>query len=238
MHLTYCTLTGIDQTTSLSELDALSKDHPFVEWGMLYSPSRQGTPGRYPSIDHLHQVLQELPSHVQIALHICGDGVPNLLSGQDTEHQLLADVAARAGRVQLNFNGARRLILLEDLAALLQDYQGTTFITQHHEANAPVWEYLASQGTTNHAVLFDASGGQGIECRDWPAPLPIACGYAGGLGPHNLARELPRIAGARGNGNTWIDMEGKLRNESDLFDLTAAKACLKTVASWLQDNPS
>jgi len=86
----------------------------------------------------------------------------------------------------------------------------------------------------NHAILFDASGGHGVSPEYWPAHLPDkSCGYAGGLGPDNLARELPRIQEAAGQGPYWIDMEGKLRNEADRFDLARARLCLAACRQFM-----
>ena len=81
-------------------------------------------------------------------------------------------------------------------------------------------------------MLFDASRGCGIERSDWPVPLPgTHCGYAGGLGPDNLATQLTRIQAAAGDYAYWIDMEGKLRTPEDLFDIGRAEACLREVVA-------
>ena len=37
MSLKYCTFTGVDENTNLSKLIEISKDFPFVEWGILYT---------------------------------------------------------------------------------------------------------------------------------------------------------------------------------------------------------
>lgn len=65
--------------------------------------------------------------------------------------------------------------------------------------------------------LFDTSGGAGIVPRVWPIPLASIPyhGYAGGLGPETLERELERIAEAAGDTRVWIDMERRVRSEDD-----------------------
>ena len=45
----YCTLTGVDDSTSVEELIRLYREYPFVEWGVLYSATQQGQ-GRYASM--------------------------------------------------------------------------------------------------------------------------------------------------------------------------------------------
>jgi hypothetical protein len=48
-------------------------------------------------------------------------------------------------------------------------------------------------------------------------------GFAGGLGPNNILVEIQRISSVA-TGNWWVDMEGKLRDKNDWFDLTKAMA--------------
>lgn len=82
----------------------------------------------------------------------------------------------------------------------------------------------------NILALFDASGGRGLERQEWPAHLgDWDCGYAGGLGPDNLRRELPRIAAAAGPSPYWIDMESKLREGDDRFSVALARQALDAV---------
>lgn len=223
--LTHVTLTGVDENTDLVRVAGLSLDYPLVEWGFLYSPKRQGLGGRYPSVKLLREAFQKLPPHVRVALHVCGAGVPGLLSGEEEVTQLVNAVNARSGRVQLNFNQSRDALDLNALAALLQRYPTLTFIVQENAGNSGVSGRLAAH--PNFAVLFDSSGGMGVECDAWPSPLPgIQCGHAGGLGPDNIAKELPRIRAACAGRSHWIDMEGKQRTEGDVFDLGRAEASL------------
>lgn len=225
MHLTHCTLTGVDAKTDLQELADLSAQYPIAEWGLLYSPKRQGQPGRYPSIAMLGKALAELPDHVRVALHVCGQGVPDLLAGEATVSGLVARVVGRGGRVQLNFNQTREPIDLAALRGILEANPALKVITQQNEANMSVWAAL--QGIGNHAVLFDSSGGRGILSGQWAHPLSgVSCGYAGGLGRDNLADQLEAIAVAAGPSSTWIDMEGSLRvQDADGHDWLSLEHC-------------
>lgn len=232
--LTHITLTGVDDHTELAAIAALSSRYPLVEWGFLYSPKRQGQGGRYPSVDTLSNAFHTLPENVRVALHVCGAGVPNLLAEEAVVTGLVEAVASRGGRVQLNFNQTRAAIDLNALSALLDKFPSMKVITQQNDANEGVWKRLC--GHANYVVLFDSSGGNGVERSNWPAPLNgIHCGYAGGLGPDNLARQLPRIHVAAVGHPHWIDMEGKLRTEDDAFSLERAEVCLReaTTALWL-----
>lgn len=230
--LTHITLTGVDDRTDLSAIIALSKRYPLAEWGFLYSPKRQGQGGRYPSIQALQHAFRTLPSHVMVALHVCGAGVPGLLDGEPVVTDLVSAVAKRGGRVQLNFSQNRDNIDLVALSALLDRIPPTKIITQQNASNEDVWRRLC--GHPNHVVLFDASGGRGIERSTWPEPLHgVHCGYAGGLGPDNLATELPRIGAAAARQPHWIDMEGKLRTQEDVFDLGRAETCLRESTTFV-----
>lgn len=230
MKLTHCTLTGVDAHTPLQALAELSAQYPVAEWGFLYSPNRQGAPGRYPSAALLQEAFETLPDHVRVALHICGQGVPGLLSGTDPVAQaLVKQVAARNGRVQLNFNLGTGVVTLPMLLQWLDRVPALSVITQYKEVNAALADVLREH--KSHAMLFDGSGGRGLSPSAWHAPLHgIACGYAGGLGPDNLEVELLKIAAVAGDRSTWVDMENKLRvpdtSGADWFDLARAQACL------------
>lgn len=236
MNLSHFTLTGVDESTDLWRLADLSARFPFVEWGFLYSPKRQGMPGRYPSVDTILRAFRELPPHVRVALHVCGQGVPDLLDGEPVVHELVTAVARRQGRIQLNFNQRRNQLDLARMGKWLAKHDGLTVITQHNAANAAVYEAFRDHG--NHAVLFDASGGQGLSPEVWPVPLlGVSCGYAGGLGPENLRQELDLINNVAAGHIIWVDMEGKLRTPdpagvADWFDLARCEACLYEVDAW------
>lgn len=230
MVLTFCTLTGLDEKTPLNEIDSLSRQFPIVEWGFLYSPKRQGHPGRYPSVEFLRNAFKELPAHVKVALHVCGAGVPQLIDAEPVVSELVQLVGQRGGRVQLNFNArtTEDKFTVAQIHACIARHPDVQFITQHNGANANVW--LPLKDLPNHAVLFDASGGKGISADQWLPPLDgMRCGYAGGLGPDNVSAELTKIRAVAGTAPFWIDMEGKLRDSDDWFDLGVSKAVLQAV---------
>lgn len=239
MELTYCTLTGVDSRTDLDAIATLSAEYPIVEWGLLYSPKRQGLPGRYPSVVMLQRLLLELPADIRLALHVCGSGVPDLLADADAVVCELADmVEARGGRIQLNFNHSSGDVAIDALERFLQRRPHLRVITQRNAANAGVWEALSD--CENHSILFDASGGRGVSPDVWPAPLhPARCGYAGGLSPENLLTQLQGIEAVAGNATTWIDMEGSLRLRDEIgddwFNLARARAVLHQLARWKAD---
>jgi phosphoribosylanthranilate isomerase len=83
--------------------------------------------------------------------------------------------------------------------------------------------------SSNHQVLFDQSGGRGIETTEWETPLENKiCGYAGGLGPQNINEQFSLIQSVADR-PFWIDMEGKIRTE-DILDLALCKEVLSKVS--------
>lgn len=232
MSLLYCTLTGIDESTSISSLQELSEEFPFVEFGALYSLSRQGKEGRYPSLDWFDDFANQSSrskSHPNFALHLCGRAVNDFLENNNAR---LNHIARVFYRIQINFKSNLFDLTLVDktIARSLQ-----TIITQHNPSNEGLWQHLKLH--KNYGILFDESGGRGLERNSWPAPLNgIICGYAGGLGPDNLSIELPKIHRASNYQPYWIDMEGKLRDKEDRFDLTKAKQCLRIIKNFIDNN--
>ena len=236
MPLTRCSLTGVDETTALVELVAVSDLYPFVEWGFMYSPKRQGGRGRYPSVTRLRRAFKELPSMVRVALHVGGNGVAQLLDGEAVVSGLFEQIRTRGGRVQLDLEAGGGEVDLARLRAFMLGRPEVTFITPHNNDTAPITAALAD--VANHAILFDASLGHGLAPEVWPAPLPaVRCGYAGNLGPEQLARALPRIYEAAGSTEFWIDMQERLRDPEDRFDMHAARNCLDIVGNDLAERP-
>ncbi len=235
LNLTHCTLTGVDEHTDLTAIAQLAADYPFAEFGFLYSPTRAGTPGRYPSYLFLKTALEDLPPHVRVALHICGQGVVDLVHhAEPAVSDLVRLVQERNGRIQLNFNLTQGRVTPSEVKRFIKRVAPTTVITQQNAANAQLPALLWK--LDNYAALFDASGGTGTLPTFWHGPLTgVTCGYAGGLGPDTLENELPLIATVAGDRPFWLDMESRLRTtdalDHDWFDIDAARRCLELVAT-------
>lgn len=60
----FITFTGVDEHTDLRGMIALSAQYP-IEWGVLFSPKRQGCETRYPPFHHIEWVLENAPSQDQ-----------------------------------------------------------------------------------------------------------------------------------------------------------------------------
>lgn len=233
MKIFKCTFTGVDSEVSKKDIEAISNDYKYVEWGYLYSPVRAGTPGRYMSAYRIEDHLKTLPQNVNTTLHICGKGVSDFILLERGYHESLIElIKDRGGRVQINFNFSRDTLDLNLLANRIKAYSSISFIIQENKSNAGVINSLLCQGATNISALFDSSGGRGIPGK-WRAPLGIPCGYAGGLGPDNIGKELIAINKVVGNNSIWIDMESNIRQvgyqNTDFMNLELCKQVLKTI---------
>lgn len=201
-HDGFITVTGADESTdidALCELDA--------EIGLLYSATPEGRK-RYPSWDWLVSAAKRIS---RLSVHICGSTARQQLANVQLEALI-----SRAQRIQVN--GRLTKAEVETLCGL---YPGHTIITQHHPSNVD----LTAIDFANHALLQDSSGGRGLAARDWlPSPADKPFGYAGGLGPENLAAELVRIRMVAKDG-WWCDMEASLRI-NDVFSVDRARAAI------------
>lgn len=227
-NLMHCTFTGIDEFCSLEKVRELSIAFPFVEWGVLLSTSENSSFGRnrYPSVRWLQDnlpILKDISnsSGASIALHVCGKEVKKLLSRDDDS--VAVSLLPFVNRVQINF--VYKESQVEQLEKLCTDFPLIKFITQQNNVNYDLYKKIKSK---NHQILFDQSGGRGIETKEWSEPLENkVCGYAGGLGIDNIIYQLRAIRNIA-NSPFWIDMEGKLRVD-DKLNLNICENILKAI---------
>jgi hypothetical protein len=224
------TLSGADETTEPESLIGFRGRAFDVEWGILASLDRQGKCARHPSIEW----IKRLPRTLKLSMHLCGALARSFLKGDDSA--LLAnyrDVWARFARVQINFSGGIGAADIKKLSALFAKNPDKNFIIQVHGRNLEVAEALIGFGTAC-SVLFDDSGGRGIQPSRWPIGRSefTGCGYAGGLGPNNVREQamliwLSAVGPAR---SWWLDMESSLRETRDGYDIFNLDACAKVIA--------
>lgn len=207
------TLTGADEMTPLTSLIRLADLG--AEIGLLYTHSPDGR-NRYPRLPWIANAVETLKK--RCALHICGERARMALFRDE-----FSGLVAKCGRVQINGR-----IDPVSLFCFCRQWPLKHVITQHNPANAQA----LSVGASNHQLLVDASGGQGQSPAEWLRPdthKPV--GFAGGLGPHNLREQLPRIA-AVAKGTWWIDMEGRMRDGEDWFDCGRAAEVMSLWGEW------
>lgn len=207
----FITFTGVDDDTDPAGLVQLADDYP-VEFGLLFSPKRQGVEPRYPKLTTIEWLTEELP--LRWAAHLCGADARSVIYDDCCQHDALltqfhraqintADPAANPGRIA--GWAARR-----NLRAILQCRDGFPRVAAVD-------------------MLFDTSGGRGIYPNGgWPSAVNTTlCGYAGGLRPDNVAQAVAAING--GATRYWIDMESGVRDERDRFSLEKCRAVCEAV---------
>lgn len=201
----FLTVTGADEHTDVAALAKIN-----AEIGLLYTATPEGR-NRYPRWEWILETSAEFR---RASLHVCGRGA----------RQKLMDGRLPVSRFQrIQVNG---LIEIPEVRHLCQLYPHHTIITQHTPAN----RYLLVVKEGNHALLVDGSGGRGVSPESWHHPdTGKVVGFAGGLGPDNLASELHKIT-AIARAGWWADMEGKLRVD-DWFSVERAAECAAVFAS-------
>ncbi|WP_060064675.1 hypothetical protein [Burkholderia ubonensis] len=222
-------LTGPDDRTDLAQLVELSQRFPMVEWALLYVPHNEGAP-RNPTRPWREAFFSQVAA--ASAVHLCGAlAFEQLLKGE------LPDEILRAQRLQLNINARKQDFtaeqVLEVFARAIE--LGPDIILQYHPGSAALIEQFAHQVSPSVRsrvhVLMDASRGTGTAPATWVRPAALQelyVGYAGGIGPHNIAAVLQAVMGL--GRPCWVDMESGIRTDNQ-FDAAKAEAVLLAAAA-------
>lgn len=242
MNLDRVTITGADESVSPLALFELAEEFPFVEWGILvsakYSPNDLGVP-RFPGKKWLRrfQDLAGANRWIKASLHFCGSWVREMVSGQANGKHPFFFLDPTFQRIQLNFHGEALPCDRASFHKSLAAFDGLQVIFQI-DGNLGLTLWSGSLGQSiNSAPLFDMSHGAGVLPEGWPPPLSADTyhGYAGGLGPDNLAEQIPLIGKAAGDTRLWIDMESNVRSDGDRqFDLAKVRRCLEIAQPFVK----
>jgi len=230
------TITGADDSTDHAELLALSKEFPFVEWGILVSRRHEGSfrfPGR-PWIDRFSAVASL--GKLSVSTHMCGAWVRQMFTGE-LDWRDIPGCVEISQRVQINTH-AEPHVSTVGLLKSLGDARDKQFIFQWDGVNNHLTFAALAYGY-NVAALFDTSGGAGILPKEWPTPAKeFPCGYAGGLGPLNVVEQVRAIKAVCSK-PFWIDMERRVRSDDDSrLDMDAVRKVLKSVAKHFAEDLS
>lgn len=222
MKIKYVTLTGADDRTDANKMAELSKNFPFVEWGILFS-SKTGL--RYPSIKWVEESLPIL-AETNTSAHLCSKWVTEANTGNLSflEH----DISNGFKRIQLNFGASNLQKVLNPSSKIwnCKFDRPIIFGGAYRDSLLPISLFQLH----NVHPLFDCSGGRGILATEWTEIItPLFCGYAGGLGPDNIIDELKKIEDIVGDTEIWIDMESSVRNDKNEFDLEKCEEVLSKI---------
>jgi hypothetical protein len=224
MSLIKLTMTGIDAQTDLGALAliCMADSEERIEFGILRSPDRQGRHPRHPDPEIVDKITGALPWQ-HLAFHLCEGFAEQAADGNWDELAKHVDFAA-VGRIQVNLDiySNEQIETLQALAAHI----GRPVIVQWREPFRPL-------GGLQQLQDFSAGRGQtpqrwfevGDDMRGTGAPV----GYAGGLGPDNIAEKLAEITAAAGGHPAWIDCASGVRDAQNRFDLSKVCAMIQAV---------
>lgn len=220
------TLTGADDAVDPAALLELSWAFPIVEWGILFAGSRAGSP-RYPTSawrERLCRMAADATNPPKLSAHLCGP------LAKDPRPALTPLERVHFERIQLNgftVEQAPTLDFGHRVEVILQ--------ARSEDTLQGVASFATARPTERLSVLFDPSGGRGVQAFKWPMPpLGVRIGYAGGIGPDNVLDVLGEIALATGGLTDelpWVDMESGVRDEANRFDLGKVRRVLEQVAA-------
>ncbi|MCK1577876.1 phosphoribosylanthranilate isomerase [Bradyrhizobium sp. 174] len=206
----FITFTGADNWTSIEGMQSLSAKYP-IEWGVLFSPKRQGSDPRYPDGDGLSRIMW---ANVRRAAHICGAYSDAIMEGRDIERSPVDFLYF--DRVQVNHVTP----VPKRINYFRTGWGVKRGIAQHRAEGFPQ--------DTSVDWLFDRSGGRGEAPTAWPAHPggDRLAGYAGGISPDNIRGVMSVLEQL--SGRYWIDMESGVRTD-DRFDLEKCRAVCEAV---------
>ncbi len=206
----FITFTGVDERTDFHEMERMSREYP-IEWGVLFSPKRQGIEPRYPNLE---QIGSRMGAHrLRYAAHLCGGDARDWIERDHCSHEHLLPYFSR---VQINTASPD----------IKPDLIGQSAARRNVRAIVQCRGEFPQVSAVD--LLFDASGGRGIFPNEWPASgRTTNCGYAGGLNPENVAAAVEQISKLATR--YWIDMESGVRDENDYFDLARCRAICEAV---------
>lgn len=242
MKLVTITCSGANEHTEISSLVPLISSFKRAEIGVQVRSEKGGVAtARYWWLRALHSYFLSHKISIPVALHVNCDWVEDFCQGKiapELESFLaMNDCCGNPfiSRVQLNFKIGREKA--PDLAMLgwtMRCFSRQRFILSYNESNASFIRELYKTGL-RFELLVDNSFGEGILPESRPAPLfnDILQGYAGGLRPDNVTKELNKIAKIMPCGRDFfIDAEGGLKGEDGHFSLKKCKSYLEKADKW------
>lgn len=230
MKLTKVTFTGVDERTDVKRLVLLQKKYPFVEFGVLLSYDWQENGNRF--LDPL--ILSVLRGRgLNLSAHFCGQAAIDVAAGKKFKMEgLLGNNSRIFRRCQLNLKADRYFSELRRLAPI--PYIDEVIIQMHTPELCQ--QFLYGQRPRFASYLLDASCGCGIDTPIKIITSPgVHIGYAGGIGPDNVERKLRTLLEHSSDENFWIDMESRVRNSEDWFDLDKVEQVLGICENLLKE---
>ena len=233
----FVTITGADDEVDLAFLDDMMSKYPHVEWGILLSQTRKGTP-RYPSDLWLARLTDTFYTKFDrsFSAHLCGSMCERLINegpeiyrtGELVEHSMPGFFT----RLQLNSfpEMCDKTDRINAIASALRPGLIEIILPVPNEKVE-----MACQRTflDNVSKLYDGSRGTGVEPSEWPqTDFPGYVGFAGGLDPDNIKRTLDVLCSRDDDRHFWLDLETGARTD-DKFDTKKVEHILRITAEYV-----
>ena len=231
------TFSGVDETADVERLKEIRSHYFTVEWGVGLAVERQDQAAGFPGVDWICKLAPELNLSAQIS----GKSAGAFLKGDDTElMSQYGKVWPLFRRIQINSTDGIDQVDLPGLTRLITKNPDKKIILRIRDRNLEVADALVAQGISCSA-LFDESEVQEPAQKKWPKGLNrfAGCGYAGGLGPDNIYKQLtPILNAAQSAERWWVEIDSCLRSkehERDVFSLASCKRTIREVDSFFLD---
>lgn len=254
LKLRYMGFCGADDSVNPMLLTQLSYHYPFIEWGVLFHPDREGQP-RYATmawVKKLGEIKANVSHDIHLAGHLCGRRCEEILEGNFDFPQTIYDLGFR--RIQINatlannvrIDMSKKFEIIDNLKLCIIKYPFIEWIIQSNQETMFIVDELIKNPPSNMVLLYDASCGLGVTLTEDTIPCPhatIACGYAGGIGPKTISNILILLNKfiTPHNKSIWIDMESSLRTYQcdtkddvskggqykDIFSITKCYECIQ-----------
>lgn len=206
------TFTGIDNKTKVEDLVELYNKYPFVEFGVLISANNTNNniDNKYPNL----VILKSLKTkNLPLSLHVCGSIAHEIIQHNNWQplYNLIGEYLPYFSRIQLNVSA------LNTFSTEVEFPKTHTFILQTKSDKLDI--YNTYKNVYNVVGFQDNSGGTGKVENNWMITEDKYFGYAGGIGPDNVIEIVTQLALMRPRKLFWIDMETKVRNDKNWFDI-------------------
>ena len=221
----YIGFCGIDSSIDPMLLSLISSKYQYIEWGILFRSNDCKEVlelPRYPGLRWVEKYLYpayisvRVPKRMNLAAHLCGDYVIDLLKGDDRFVKRLSKLGFK--RFQINATKANgvdlsKILLNNDddiqddgrfsvvnLLKVIREHPESEFIIQRSDETEKFWKDIQDMNSeqqsvvSNISTLYDPSKGRGIRCTAFPPSNELyATGYAGGIGPDVIIDVMTQI---------------------------------------------
>lgn len=236
MKITKVMIAGVDNQTSIKELEKIYNEFPFVEWGVLYSSAKNRA--RYPNKEFIDELCDANAG--EMSAHFCGSYSRDILENGNFDDA--NDLHDKFTHIQLNYNFHTRVKYWNTYHVIkfLTTYERIV-ILQNNKSNhnylIPIYKQFENidivDANYKLKILQDASGGRGKEITHIPKPS-FHCNYgiAGGINEDNIVKIAKKVIEFNAPNQSWLDLESGARTDNK-FDTEKVKRILNKVQSFI-----